>query len=175
MGEGSGAPREREIDTYTVSGARALRRAGWSDARIADAYGAMPPMHLTLDEILAQNARAGTETPSGRSSTMKASRATRKDRPAPACRAPPVSRETIDPASARRGLRAVDHVREPLEMRIACQEVRFVEPRRRQDNGIGRRELQDPAQMSGFQSDVRVERNDTPRHREGDHAMKQVF
>ena len=63
MGEGSGAPREREIDIYAVSGARALRRAGWSDARIADAYGEMPPIHLTLDEILAHNARVGTETP----------------------------------------------------------------------------------------------------------------
>lgn len=51
---------EPEIDTYAVSGARALRRAGWSDARIAEAYGFMPPIHLSLDEILEHNARVGT-------------------------------------------------------------------------------------------------------------------
>ncbi len=43
-----------------MSGARALRRAGWSDARIADAYGEMPPIYMSLAEFLGHNARVET-------------------------------------------------------------------------------------------------------------------
>lgn len=60
VGEGPATSSGREIDTYAVSGARALRRAGWSDARIADAYGGMPPIHMSLAEILDHNASVGT-------------------------------------------------------------------------------------------------------------------
>ncbi len=62
MGYGSEACRKREIDTYAVSAARAQRRAGWSEARIAEAYGEMPPIHLSLDEMLDHNARVGAKT-----------------------------------------------------------------------------------------------------------------
>lgn len=60
VGKGPATSPGREIDTYAVSGARALRRAGWSDARIAGAYGGMPPIHMSLAEILDHNARVGT-------------------------------------------------------------------------------------------------------------------
>lgn len=56
---GSRTTPEGWIDTYAVSGARALRRAGWSDERIAEAYGNMPPIHMSPTEVREHNARVG--------------------------------------------------------------------------------------------------------------------
>ena len=56
MGKALAVPERCEIDLFAVSGARALKRAGWPEAMIAKAYGTLPPIHMTLAEIMAHNA-----------------------------------------------------------------------------------------------------------------------
>lgn len=47
---------ESAIDLCALSGARALRRAGYSDERITRIFGSLPPLDMTLDEVIAHNA-----------------------------------------------------------------------------------------------------------------------